>query len=104
MGTTIRKPKTRELAEWRSEPRRPLVSLVVPAYNEAASLKRTSLRFVKYMESLEDEYRWELIFINDGSPDGTGEIAEAFARSRDNIRVYHHSVNFGSDLPLNSPR
>jgi glycosyltransferase involved in cell wall biosynthesis len=47
------------------------------------------------MESLEEEYKWELIFINDGSTDDSGELAEAFSKTRDNVRVYHHITNFG---------
>jgi glycosyltransferase involved in cell wall biosynthesis len=74
---------------------KPLVSLVVPAYNEAVLVERNLLRLCRYMKSLEDEYRWEIIFINDGSTDQTGELAEAVANTRDNIHVFHHMTNFG---------
>jgi glycosyltransferase involved in cell wall biosynthesis len=47
------------------------------------------------MKSLEDEYHWEIILINDGSRDNTGALAEIFARGRDNVRVFHHVKNFG---------
>jgi glycosyltransferase involved in cell wall biosynthesis len=77
------------------EPRKPLVSLVVPAYNEASILEANLQRLCDYMGSLEDQYRWEMVFINDGSSDDTGEIAEDFARTRPEIRVYHHVRNFG---------
>jgi glycosyltransferase involved in cell wall biosynthesis len=46
------------------------------------------------MQSLEKEYRWEIIFVNDGSTDETGELAEAFAMTRTNVHVLHHIVNF----------
>jgi glycosyltransferase involved in cell wall biosynthesis len=74
---------------------KPLVSLVVPAYNEAALVERNLHRLCRYMKSLENEYRWEIIFINDGSTDQTGELAEAFANTRDNMHVFHHMTNFG---------
>lgn len=74
---------------------KPLVSLVVSAYNEATLLERNLLRLCQYMKSLEDEYGWEIIFINDGSTDQTGELAEAFAKTRDNMHVFHHMTNFG---------
>ena len=74
---------------------RPLLSVVVPAYNEAAIVEKNLARLCQYMESLEDECRWEIVFVNDGSIDGTGELAEAFARTRSNIQVLHHVVNFG---------
>ena len=74
---------------------RPLVSLVVPAYNEAAIVQPHLLELCRYMEGLEHEYRWELIFVDDGSGDDTGKRAEEFARTRSNVRVLHHKHNFG---------
>jgi glycosyltransferase involved in cell wall biosynthesis len=72
-----------------------MVSVVVPAYNEAAIIEASLAALCRYMESLEDEYRWEIVVINDGSIDDTGRLVDAFARTRDNIRVLHHVVNFG---------
>src|SRR5205809_7902581 len=74
---------------------KPLVSVVVPAYNEAAIVEKNLAALCQYLESLEDEYRWEMVFINDGSRDDNGRLAEAFARTRSNIRVLHQSMNFG---------
>lgn len=76
-------------------PAKPLVSLVVSAYNEAAIVEQNLAALCRYMKSLEDEYRWELILINDGSSDGTAELAEQFARTQENVRVFHHFTNFG---------
>lgn len=74
---------------------RPLVSLIIPAYNEAAILKDNLTILCRYMGSLETAYQWELLVINDGSTDGTGELAEEFASAQANIRVFHHTKNFG---------
>ena len=73
---------------------KPFVSIVVPAYNEAAIVDRNLAKLCEHMESLEDEYCWELIVVNDGSTDETGELAENFAKTRDNVHVLHHIVNF----------
>jgi glycosyltransferase involved in cell wall biosynthesis len=73
----------------------PLVSVVVPAYNEAAIVEANLAALCRYLESLEDEYRWEVVVINDGSSDNTGRLVEAFASTRPNIRVLHHTINFG---------
>ena len=70
------------------------VSIVVPAYNEALLIEKNLTKICDYMHSLENEYRWELIIVNDGSQDETGEIAENFAKTRDNVLVLHHFVNF----------
>ena len=73
---------------------KPFVSLVVPAFNESAIVENNLGKICEYMESLEDEYRWELIIVNDGSTDGTGDLAESFATGRDNVHVLHHMYNF----------
>jgi glycosyltransferase involved in cell wall biosynthesis len=74
---------------------RPLVSLVVPAYNEASIVDKHLGELCRHMELLEQEYRWEMVVVNDGSTDETGALAEAFARTKNNIHVLHHRRNFG---------
>ena len=71
-----------------------LISIVVPGYNEAAILAQNLSRICDYMASLEDRYDWELIFVNDGSTDGTGDLADQFAGTRENVFVLHHFTNF----------
>ncbi len=85
----------------RQEPRglpisRPLVSLVVPAYNEAAILDENLELLCHYMEGLEDLYDWEILVVNDGSRDNTGDLAAAFASDwPDRVWVIHHLRNGG---------
>src|SRR5687767_5759304 len=71
------------------------VSLVLPAYNEASIVANNLVTLHNVMNSLDEEYNWEIIIVNDGSTDRTGELAEAFARGKGNIRVLHHENNFG---------
>jgi glycosyltransferase involved in cell wall biosynthesis len=73
---------------------RPLVSVIVPAYNEAAVVVDTLTRLSEHLASLEDLYRWEIVVVNDGSTDETGALAEEFAQSHPNVRILHHRVNF----------
>lgn len=73
---------------------KPFVSVVAPAYNEASIVGENLECLCAYMETLADRYKWELIVVNDGSTDATGDIAEAFARSRDNVYVLHHTTNY----------
>ncbi|MGH2545829.1 MAG: glycosyltransferase family 2 protein [Acidimicrobiales bacterium] len=73
---------------------RPLISVVVPAYNEAALITQSLTSLCDYLARIEDMYRWELIVVNDGSTDETGALAEAFASGRPDVRVLHHHVNF----------
>jgi len=75
-------------------PPKPLVSIIVPAYNEEGIITQSLAELCQYMAALEETYRWELIVVNDGSTDLTGELAEAFAKDRQNVRVFHHTYNF----------
>lgn len=78
----------------KNETKIPIVSIVIPAFNEAAIIKKNLSSICNYMESIENEYPWEIIIVNDGSTDETGKIADDFAGSRANIRTLHHITNF----------
>jgi glycosyltransferase involved in cell wall biosynthesis len=80
----------------------PLVSVIVPAFNEAALLESTLTTVCRYMDSLHDRYRWELIVVNDGSRDDTGRIADAFAATRTGVHIVHHPRNRGLGQALKS--
>lgn len=75
--------------------RKPLLSVVVPVYNEAAVIVENMMGLCAYLESIEDAYRWELILVNDGSRDASGDLLDTFASRRRNVRVLHHRTNFG---------
>ena len=74
---------------------KPLVSLVIPALNEDAIVENHLNILIDYMSKLESKYNWEIIFIDDGSTDKTGDIAEKFAEKLTNFHVFHHITNFG---------
>ena len=69
------------------------VSLLVPVHNESEILENSVEEIYLYMESLEDRYRWELVLVNDGSSDDSGEIASSLASTRENMAVFHHRIN-----------
>ncbi len=73
---------------------KPLVSVVVPAYNEAPTIEKNLARLYEYLESLRGQYRWELIVVDDGSDDQTGEMINKFATNRPEVIALHHIVNF----------
>jgi len=74
---------------------RPLVTLILPAYNEEAILEQNLDALFKYLDGLSDRFRWQILLVNDGSADRTGEIAERIAETRDDFTVLHHPRNFG---------
>jgi glycosyltransferase involved in cell wall biosynthesis len=73
----------------------PSVSVVVPAYNEAALVTDTLSRLHGYLCTLDDKYRWEMVVVDDGSDDGTGALADRFAATHARAVVYHHPENAG---------
>lgn len=72
---------------------RPLVSIILPAYNEASIIAKNVERLYDYIKTLNEQYTWEILVINDASSDKTGDIADSLARTYDNLRVYHHTTN-----------
>ena len=63
--------------------------IVIPTYNERDNL----LRLVAAL--LEEAPSVEVLVVDDGSPDGTGEIAEAIARKTDRVHVLHRTSKLG---------
>lgn len=63
------------------------ITIAIPAYNEEESLafvlKNTLSKLPKYFKN------YEIIVINDGSKDKTGEIADKFAKKNKHVKVIH---------------
>ncbi len=74
---------------------KPLVSIVLPAFNEAAILEDNLAVLQDYMRTLAERFRFEVIIVNDGSIDGTAGIIDRMVTRYDNVRVFHHPTNFG---------
>lgn len=72
---------------------RPLASVITPAFNESAIILKNLGRLCAYLKTLEDAYRWELIVVDDGSTDDTGELARRFAAGHSQVKVFQHRVN-----------
>ena len=77
-----------------------IISLVIPAYNEAAILEPSLAAINDYMISNEKRYEWEIILVNDGSTDETGNIADELSRQIINLHVFHHNINLGLGAAL----
>ena len=77
------------------QPSRRLVSIVLPVFNEASILNEHLSVLQEYLSSHADRYRWEIVIVNDGSTDASGRLAEDYARRKSNVKVLHHSRNYG---------
>lgn len=63
---------------------KPYLSVIIPAYNEEENIKKGAPRKVLgYLA--EQKYSWEVLFVDDGSSDGTAQLLEKYAKH--NIRL-----------------
>lgn len=76
------------------------ISVFFPAYNEEVSLEDTVTKAVNVLTEIVE--KWEIVIINDGSKDKTGEIAEKLAKENKQIQVIHHLQNQGYGAALKS--
>ena len=71
------------------------ISAVLPALNEEENIETATLRLAEVLGSLSLK-DWEVIIVDDGSTDRTGEIADRLtAEDPAHIRVFHHNPNLG---------
>jgi polyisoprenyl-phosphate glycosyltransferase len=75
----------------------PTVSVVVPAYNEAAVLECFHQRLAR---ALVDIKSWEVVYVDDGSTDTTLSVLEALRRSDERVAVVGLSRNFGKEIAV----
>ena len=69
------------------------ISIILPALNEEGNIEAAVKDIQSYFNSREEKY--EIIVINDGSTDSTGDIAERLAKENGSVRVVHHPTNKG---------
>lgn len=75
-----------------------MISVVCPFYNEEVILEGSVRRMVRNLETLQGQ--WELIIVNDGSQDGSLEIARRLEFEDPRIRVVSYPVNRGRGYAL----
>lgn len=69
------------------------VSVFLPAFNEAGNLEGAVRDIVAAGAAELDDY--EILIVDDGSTDGTGELADRLARELPRVRVLHQPLNLG---------
>ncbi len=70
-----------------------LLSLIVPVYNEEEVLPISYEKMNEAMANL--GYRYEIIYVNDGSRDGSMKILRSIAKDNPHVKVRSFSRNFG---------
>jgi len=74
------------------------LSVVVSCYNEELALRQFYAETSKVLKSLSWDY--ELIFVNDGSQDGSIEILKELAAGDEKVKVVDFSRNFGHEAAM----
>ena len=70
-----------------------LLSLVIPAYNEAGRIGATMTHVCAYLDR--QQYEWELIVVIDGGPKAAADEARAAAAAMPHVRVIENDINRG---------
>lgn len=78
----------------------PLLSVVIPMYNESGGLDVLFERVVPVLENMTRE--WEIICVNDGSRDGTLSQLKARHAREPRIKILSLSRNFGKEAALSA--
>lgn len=75
------------------------ISVVVPLYNEAESLPELEQWIARVMR--DNGFSYEIIFVNDGSTDGSWEVIERLAEANPAVRGVCFRRNYGKSPALN---
>jgi len=76
------------------------VSLLFPVYKDERTVRVVADKALELVASLDAEH--EVIIVDDGSPDRSGEIADQLAEEHPCIRVIHHPSNLGYGAAVHS--
>ncbi len=79
---------------------KPSISVFFPAYNDAGTIASLVVLADRTCRQLTDDY--EVIVVNDGSPDHTGDILAELAAKYANLRIVTHEKNKGYGGALRS--
>lgn len=81
----------------------PLVSIVIPVYNEEAGLDALFTRLYPALEKMSEDLRvqYEVVFINDGSRDRSAQLlASQYEKAPNHTRVVLFNGNFGQHMAI----
>jgi glycosyltransferase involved in cell wall biosynthesis len=75
------------------------LSVFFPAYYDEKNIDKVVIKAVGVLEELKLK-DYEIIIVEDGSPDKTGEVADELAKRFEKVRVIHHNKNMGYGATL----
>lgn len=71
------------------------VTIALPAFDEVANLEGVAREARAVLDRLGHHHDGEILVVDDGSTDGTGELADRLALAVPGLRVLHHGTNRG---------
>ena len=77
-----------------------LISIVIPCYRSETMIAGVVEDIEKEMKQLEEHYRYEIILVNDSSPDGTFEEIRRLCQEKAYITGVNLARNFGQHAAL----
>jgi dolichol-phosphate mannosyltransferase len=77
---------------------RPVLSVIVPVFNETGCLDELYRRVKEVMEQTKDT--WELVLIDDGSTDGSTDMIRRYAKEDSHVRPVIFARNYGHQLAV----
>ncbi len=87
-----------ELRHARKDPMAPTISIVLPIFNEEQLLRLLYERLTRVMRQLGETY--EVVFVNDGSRDGSLELLRKLSAEDPTLKVVSLSRNFGHQTAI----
>jgi len=75
----------------------PEISVVIPVFNEEENLRELGERLIRTLTAMDRPF--EIIFVDDGSTDGSRQVLEEEAHAGD-LRLSHHEQNRGKGAAL----
>ena len=76
------------------------ISFLIPCYRSALTLEGVTTEIDETMAAMKDRYTYEIVLVNDCSPDDTFEVIRKLANSRDNVIGINLARNFGQHSAL----
>ena len=76
------------------------VSFVIPCYRSELTLENVINEIDETMEGMKDRFSYEIILVNDCSPDNTVKVITSLVNSHDNITGIDFARNFGQHSAL----
>lgn len=76
------------------------ITFIIPVYNEVENTEILASKLFEVLNNINKSY--EIIFINDGSTDGTGQVLSKLSREFEQIEVIEFNKNYGKTAALSA--